>query len=387
MDKSLDRVIVLCLISVVGALFYINASAQVGFKGEPRPANPTVLRKTNAGTRASKLLVQLEDAIEKGNQARDRSEFAEAEKQYYRATFLSPRDARGHFGLGNVYRDQSRWPDAEKSYRRATELGPGKVDHWIGLNQALGRQSRFADLIPVSRRILSLSLGGSDKDRNNRMWSRLALGRALYELKRYDESLAAFREIVMEDDTEPLVWVGIGDIYYARKQFDSALAAYQRSFERNPLDRRAVRGLSFALFELKRYPEAIPKLELTLSMGGDSETDADASFKLGFAAVELKRYDAALRAYQRYVGLRSTDPIGHNNLGIVYYHLKRNPEAIDSYRRAIELQPRSGEYRYNLGLAYVASLNKPAALEQHRQLAPIDQTRANLLLAEINKLS
>lgn len=117
--------------------------AQVGpdalpVRFEVRPPNPVVKRETrpitasrrgrSGTTRRINIADQIEDALEKGNAARDKKQYELAETNYRRALELDAKEARAHSGLGNVYYDQKLYREAAGSYEEVLKLKPKDVD-------------------------------------------------------------------------------------------------------------------------------------------------------------------------------------------------------------------------------------------------------------------
>ena len=65
------------------------------------------------------LSVQFLEALNKGNTARQKKDYAAAREHYLNAQKLRPDDQRGFQGLGNVFADEKNWSAAEQAYRDA----------------------------------------------------------------------------------------------------------------------------------------------------------------------------------------------------------------------------------------------------------------------------
>ncbi|MEK6336758.1 MAG: tetratricopeptide repeat protein [Acidobacteriota bacterium] len=137
-----------------------SAWAQEGFKGERAP-NPTVNRSASAGaktrtakgrrgtTKAPKASVadQIEDAIERGNIARDEDKLAEAEKQYRHAISLNAGEWRAWYGLGNVYNDGGNYDQAIDALTEALRLNSASAEAHHSLGTSYYLKERFTESI------------------------------------------------------------------------------------------------------------------------------------------------------------------------------------------------------------------------------------------------
>ena len=75
-------------------------------------------------------------------------------------------------------------------------------------------------------------------------------------------------------------------------------------------------------------------------------------FHLGDAYRKIKKYDFALKNYQKSVELNEEFPEGFNNLANIYKELKNIKNSIAFFKKAIELNPNYINALYNLGVVY-----------------------------------
>jgi Tfp pilus assembly protein PilF len=90
---------------------------------------------------------RVEEAIEKGNKARDEKNFSEAENQYRRALALNPNEARAYYGLGNTFFDQENYDDAVAAYKEATRLKADYAEAFNDLGFVYAKQKRYSEAI------------------------------------------------------------------------------------------------------------------------------------------------------------------------------------------------------------------------------------------------
>ena len=75
-------------------------------------------------------------------------------------------------------------------------------------------------------------------------------------------------------------------------------------------------------------------------------------FHLGDAYRKIKKYDFALKNYQKSVELNKEFPEGFNNLANIYKELKNIKNSITFFKKAIELNPNYINALYNIGVVY-----------------------------------
>jgi Tfp pilus assembly protein PilF len=88
---------------------------------------------------------------------------------------------------------------------------------------------------------------------------------------------------------------------------------------------------------------------------------AEAHLNMGVALAEARRWDDAVAAYRKALGLPTllAQETAYHNLGLALFHLQRYREAEEALAFALRLQPDMVAAYYNLGLVYAAQ-GRPA---------------------------
>ena len=146
----------------------------------------------------------------------------------------------------------------------------------------------------------------------------------------------------------PNCWVAyndLGDIFYQKGDYDSAIANYQRTLEIFPT-----------------YAVAENNIGYNLAAKGD-----------------LK---GAEEAYKKALGFNSTIEVIHKNLGDIYVRTNRLDEALAEYEKAREINPSYGEIYNDIGVAFAnkGNLNEAVAhFQEALRLHPGLKSAANNL--------
>jgi tetratricopeptide (TPR) repeat protein len=74
--------------------------------------------------------------------------------------------------------------------------------------------------------------------------------------------------------------------------------------------------------------------------------------EIGRQAIDAKRWNEALNAYNKAIELNPNDASAYNNRGLAYDNLDKNDLAIADYSKAIELNPEYGDAFNNLGKTF-----------------------------------
>lgn len=157
-----------------------------------------------------------------------------------------------------------------------------------------------------------------------------------------------------------------GDELAAQKNFPAALDYYKKACMMYPANQKGRDKLWNIYINSKDFVDAA---EFYDALTKANSVDSDAWFKLGYSRNEIKYYDSAITAYQKYIRLKPNYSNGYNNLALVYKNLKRYPEAIENFKKALSLDPSYDKANNNLWDTYVESKKFTEAIEFYSQSA------------------
>ncbi len=166
---------------------------------------------------AGRSIAYTDYAEEWATGAATRSEgFGKAQEDVRIAIGLAPELAEGHMALGVLFEIGSLdFTQANEAYERARRLAPGNA-------QVLGLSGRFAANMGMFEAGIAANRRAMVLDPLNPRSHHL-LGQALYAARRYEETLAAFAEVISLDAGEKppygyrgLAYYGLGDVQRAR---------------------------------------------------------------------------------------------------------------------------------------------------------------------------
>jgi TolB-like protein/tetratricopeptide (TPR) repeat protein len=169
----------------------------------------------------------------------------------------APELAEGHLALGWVLENSLDFARAKTAYERALTLAPGSA-RVLKAYGAFAVNMGWADAgIAALRRALVL-------DRLNRNAHRF-LGEALFNLRRYQDSITAYREALAIDPDDSLAYADIGISYYALGDFQEA-----RSWCEAKPDPFASACLALTYDKLGRHADAAAELAKFRTDSGDA---------------------------------------------------------------------------------------------------------------------
>jgi tetratricopeptide (TPR) repeat protein len=170
------------------------------------------------------------------------------------------------------------------------------------------------------------------------------------ELGEYDEALRLFQEILAENPTITTAYVGIGDVYMVKKDYEKAEPAYGRAARLEP-------------------------------------ENFDAQYGHGLALQMLRRFVEAVRAYHRAINIRPGDVRANLNLATVYLQLDEPERAVSFAEQAVEADPASGPARANLGAIYEKLGRYDEAVEAYDAALELMGNQPRLMMNQINVLA
>ena len=258
------------------------------------------------------------------------------------AVELNPGYARAHITLGISLLALDRCDEAAKSLQRALALDPG--DKYARYNMARTRrcQGRFVEAIEWYRKSL-------DADPEYAA-AHAGMGRALFRLGRYEqaaESLA--RAMSLRPDTPTSVFQLLADALRAQQRYEEAIERYRAVLQIDPGYAPAHAGIGYALLEMRRYEEAVESLARSVSLQQESPEAADRHVAMGRAFVALGRTEAAEEHYARALEFDSRNPRALDSLAVLRFQHQRYEEALHLYETLIEVGGDSAQVHANLG--------------------------------------
>ena len=113
--------------------------------------------------------------------------------------------------------------------------------------------------------------------------------------------------------------------------------------------------LGVSLLKLKRYDEAIKCFDKAKELNSKRLNFTSSHFENTQA--ELVRIEESIKFYDKIIKLEPNDPVAYNNKGVNLFKLKRNKDAIEQYNKAIQLNQNYSKAYLNKGVALADSKN------------------------------
>ena len=200
---------------------------------------------------------------------------------------------------------------------------------------------------------------------------RVSDANTLKEAGDYDTALAMFQDILAENPTVTTAYLGIGDIYIIKKDYEKAEPAFGRAARLEPRNFDAQYGHGLALQMLNRFIDAVRAYHRALTIDPDS---VNANLNIAVTYLQMNEAQSAVTFAERAVALDPGNGSARINLGAAYERVGNNAKAIEQYLAAMELVEHTPPLMMNLINALAAEKRYQEAVNTAENLVKIDQT-------------
>ncbi len=314
-------------------------------------------------------IVRLQPASPEGYALRalsniNRKRFPAAEVDVHKAIQVAPGNSFGYVQMGNLKFAEKQFDDAGKAYQAALDRNPNSKDALRGLMNTYAAQKRVDQAIAAANAQISKSPNNSGfydllgtalfNDKKDLAGAAAALQKSVeldknnsdaqFKLVQVqaakgstDEAIATCRQALASNPNEPGLYILLGDLYQAKRDWNSAAEAYQKALAIGPQNPLASNDLAAVM----------------LQSGGNLD-------------VALSLAQTARRGMPQ-------SPAVADTLGWIYYQKGAYHSAVDSLREALKLaedghSADNPRFHYHLGMAYAKSGQASLARQQLQQV-------------------
>ena len=206
----------------------------------------------------------------------------------------------------------------------------------------------------------------------------------LTEEGKFDEALAALRDIGTQHPAAKGLAHELGVTYYRKGDYLTAVTYLKKAFEENPNDAEALQLMGLSLYLAGRPGDAIAPLGKVQTWYPSANVDA--AYILGICYIQTKDYPHARGAFAKMFGVSSESaasylftarmllrqdfgpvaeeyaqkavsidpklPLAHFLLGELHLYHSKIPEAVDEFQKELQLNPGYAPAYYKLADAY-----------------------------------
>jgi tetratricopeptide (TPR) repeat protein len=184
-------------------------------------------------------------------------------------------------------------------------------------------------------------------------------GNTYLSFKDYQQAIADFDRALELDPNFAFAYRNRGWAYYWLKEYQRAFADFNHTLELDPNDPYAYYRRGWAYARLKDYQQAIADFDRALELEPNFSW---AHCGRGWAYYDQKDYQRALVDFNRALELDPNYTFASNGRGWVYYNLKAYQQALVDFNHVLELDPNDPYVYFRRGSAYHHLKNYQQAL-------------------------
>ena len=195
--------------------------------------------------------------------------------------------------------------------------------------------------------------------------SPFASPRKLLQLGKYDEAITELEALRQHKPPPTGLSHELGVAYYRKGDYVNAVLNLGAAQKENPKDDEAVQLTGLSLYLAGKPGDAIPYLERVQAWY--PEANVDASYILGVAYIQTKKYPEARAAFAKMFGVPPDSAPAYLFCGRMLLRLDFGPIAEEYGQKAIALDPKLPMAHFLLGELYLYQSKIPEATAQFEQ--------------------
>jgi len=260
----------------------------------------------------------------------------EAAGELRQALTIDPSSVQTRFYLAHLYLDLARPERARDELQTALQQVPGQPQFVALLGESERQLGNPDKCLELTTQALKTDPAFAE--------ARYYQGLALYDLKRRDEAIQAFEEVVQGGGKRPEVYASLGSAYLEAGRFDEAIKSLTAGITLDPSRPETVIQLARAYRLKGQLAQAGTWLTRARSIapstavsGADQLIQRDLSFEEGLIRLKQVQLAAAARSLKKVVDLDPNYGPGYRYLAEVYLRQGLYASALDQATRAEKL--------------------------------------------------
>ena len=263
-----------------------------------------------------------------------------------------PGSAMAHNTHGVALLDLNRLDEAGESFRRALELDSNHKNARQNMAETRRQQGRFVESIRWYRGVLDIDPEFAP--------ALAGIGAAQFRLGQYEQAAQSLAQAVsLRPEALPInVFQLLADALRRQRRHEEAIETYRGVLEIDREYASAHAGIGYALLQLKRYEEAAESLARSISLQPESADAADRHVAMGRASEALGRTEAAAEHYERALEIDARNAEALDSFAVLRFRQQRYEEALRLYETLIETGEANAQVHANMA-ATLLSLDRP----------------------------
>ncbi|MFH0765776.1 MAG: tetratricopeptide repeat protein [Calditrichota bacterium] len=264
-----------------------------------------------------------------------RKDIESAQKAFEKLVALDPNNHRVLYVLGGFAVSRLDWKTAEGYFAKAVAKDSTEIRYWTNLLLALNAQDKYSDIIKVCDSALQKFPQAEPLF--------LAKAGALERLQRFDEALECLDRALELDESDVSPYLTKGFIYHQLKRWEDSAAAYEEALARAPDNPLVLNNYAYMLsVSDQRLEDALEMVRKALAKAPDNPSYIDT---YGWILYRSGNYPEALKEIKKALKKQKKNAELFEHLGYIYQALDEPHKARAAWKRALELEPDNKEYR------------------------------------------
>ena len=160
----------------------------------------------------------------------------------------------------------------------------------------------------------------------------------LFQDKKFAEARALLEKLIADNPDTYILYKNLGNTYYAEENYEKAVEAYLKVFEKAPDRADVVAAIANAYNNLgNKADAAVWYGKLTV---GDVQ-DIDTAYNAGVSLYNVGNTAQAVEYFKKSVEIDPSFADGYYQLGMASVAQSKNDEAVDAFQKFLELAPDS----------------------------------------------
>jgi Flp pilus assembly protein TadD len=204
----------------------------------------------------------------------------------------------------------------------------------------------------------------------------------VYVLPLTKESLKSFQCFKIAynlDSLKPEVLSGIGDYYFRKQSYDSAIKYYNNSLNINKNYYSSYNNRGLVMMNLGNFIKAKNDFQEALNCTNDSVALSRTYYNLGKVYFMVKNYSEAKNYFDTSISLNNSNSFAYDDRGVCYLYSGIYDSALYNFNNAIKLEDNSSVYFNNRGIAHILLGDTNDAINDFHKALILDSTNKDAL--------
>jgi len=372
----------LIIISIVAAVLIIGVLVLTQFVYKKPTLFTPSGKDTNApfdGARSVDNLTSDNPGIKRGKESYARGYLTDAVSEFNAVVESDAADRDKAIALtylGMISDDKGEYDKAVEFYNRALTYDKKNPDIYKNLSLAYRRKKDFTKALEAAEQ--SASLNADDTE------AKTLMGNIYFETGKYDEAIAAYREVLDKTPDNARVLYNMGSALMQKGDEFAAIEYFKKAGAADRIGEvahKAYSRLGVIYTERKDFAEAEKYLKEAIAI---RPNDAMNRYNLGIAYLRQKKTAEAMEELSKAESLGENDAAMLEGIGEAYFSMKNYDKSLEVYNRVRKTNERNVKILSRIGEIYYEKGELDNAYELFRKITVLEPATENARVAYLN---